>query len=210
MNGANGAWSKHDVWTPEIREKRKQTCQERYGVDAAIKIPGIAEKGIKASHSEEAREKRKKTFYERFGGPSPLFSDEVKSKAHWGYYFEDIHFDSSYELAYYIWLRDNEKSFIYHPDIHFDYKDEFGKQHEYCPDFLIEGKFYEIKGSQFFNEKDEPYNKYLKSFWWEKYNALKENGVTILREKDLKEPLEYCHKKYGKKYLKSFKRKKDA
>ncbi|MDR2436604.1 MAG: hypothetical protein LBD17_00815 [Endomicrobium sp.] len=123
----------------------------------------------------------------------------------WGYEYNSIHFDNSYELAYYIWLTDNERSFIYHPQASFEYVDENGVSHEYFPDFLVEGKFYEICCSQLFNESGEPYNHYLKSFWWEKYNKMKEQDIIILREADVKPALEYCKKKYGKRYFKSFK-----
>ena len=75
----------------------------------------------------------------------------------------------------------------------------------YFPDFLVNGNFYEIKGGQFFNEAGEPYNPYSKSYWWEKYNAMVEAGVHILREKDIKEYLTYVKDTYGENYLKSFK-----
>jgi len=98
-----------------------------------------------------------------------------------------------------------KKEFIYHPNFSFEYIDENNISHEYYPDFLIEGKFYEIKGGQFFNKDNEPYNFYLKQYWWGKYNKMKEEGIIILRDFDIKPALEYCKKQYGKDYLKSFK-----
>ncbi len=123
-----------------------------------------------------------------------------------GYEFEGIHFDSSWELAYYIWLRDNGKGFIYHPPFYLTYLDDEETQHQYQPDFLVEGRFVEIKGDRFFNEKGEPYNHYEKAFWWNKYNALLEHKVEILKFEEVKQYLRYVKEKYGKDYLRSFKR----
>lgn len=123
-----------------------------------------------------------------------------------GYLFEGVHFDSSWELAYYIWLRDNGKSFIYHPDTPLEYWDSEGVLRNYYPDFLIEGEFVEIKGDHFFNEKGEPYNHYEKKFWWGKYNTLLREGIRIMRFREIKRYLKYVKEIYGKDYLKSFKR----
>lgn len=119
-----------------------------------------------------------------------------------GFYYNKIYFDSSWKLAYYIWLTDNKKKFIYKPDMPLTYKDASGVDREYYPDFLVEGHFVEIKGDQFFNEKDEPYNLYKKEFWWEKYNALIKNNVYILREKEAFTYVKYVNERYGKDFLK--------
>jgi len=166
--------------SPEIMEKTKETLQNKYGVNHPMKSNIVKNKIIEA--------------YGQIG--------RVK-----GYTYNDIHFDSSWELAMYIWLTDNKKSFMYHPNFPFTYIGDDNLEHEGYPDFLIEGKFYEIKGSQFFNESHEPYNKYNGKFWWGKYEALKKNNITILEQNDIKPYLEYIKTTYGKHYLKSFKKK---
>ena len=122
-----------------------------------------------------------------------------------GYFYDNKHFDSSWELAYYIWLKDNNIEFLYHPPFYLDYVDDNNENHKYQPDFLINGKFYDIKGNQFFNEKNEPYNHYEKSYWWNKYKAMIDNDIIILREDYIRQYLVYVKEKYGKNYLKSFK-----
>lgn len=122
-----------------------------------------------------------------------------------GYSYNNIYFDSSWKLAFYIWLKENNKQFIYQPEFFIDYIDDNGINRRYSPDFLVEGKFYEIKGSQFFNEKNEPYNHYTKSFWWNKYNCLIKNNIYIMKEDEVLVYVRYVNKKYGNKYLKSFK-----
>ena len=133
---------------------------------------------------------------------SGAFESQKRVKA---YRYKDINFDSSYELAFYIYLEDHHKDFLYQPDLPLKYIGNDSKEHNYFPDFLVNGNFYEIKGGQFFNEAGEPYNPYSKSYWWEKYNAMVEAGVHILREKDIKEYLTYVKDTYGENYLKSFK-----
>lgn len=135
----------------------------------------------------------------------PVCSPDVNDSKK-GYQYNGIHFDSSWELAYYIWLSDNGKAFIYHPPFYLEYTDDTAMCRQYQPDFLVEGKFIEIKGDQFFNEKGEPYNHYEKAFWWNKYNALLANGVEILRFEKIREYLRYIKKRYGKRYLQSFKK----
>lgn len=138
------------------------------------------------------------TLYNNTGHTVPIYK---------GYHYDDRNFDSSYELAYYIWLKDHKRQFIYHPAMPITYVGSDGEEHIYLPDFLVEGKFYEIKGNQFFNEKGEPYDPYRKQFWWEKYNALKEKGIILLRDSDLKEVFEYINNTYGNKFLKECKQK---
>ena len=174
----------------EILSKRKESNLERFGVEYA-------------SQNELIKQKVKETYIERTGYDHPMHNPEV-IHSNKGYLFENIHFDSSWELAYYIWLKDNKKEFIYHPKLYMDYIDEDGINRIYQPDFLVEGTFYEIKGDQFFNEKGEPYNKYTKKFWWNKYNALKENKVKIIYLDDIKFYLRYIKDHYGKNYLKQF------
>ena len=176
--------------TEEAEAKRRATTKAIYGVEYA-------------SQNEAIKQKVKETYMSNTGYDHPQHNPEI-IHSNKGYIFEDIHFDSSWELAYFIWLRDNHKEFIYHPDLYMDYIDEEGEQRTYQPDFLVEGTFYEIKGDQFFNDKMEPYNRYTKSFWWNKYNALIENNVVIIKIDEAKKYLKYIKDNYGKNYLKQF------
>lgn len=79
--------------------------------------------------------------------------------------------------------------------------------HKYFPDFLINDKIYEIKGDQFFNENNELIDPYNNKVLIEKFECMMQNNVIILRETDLSPILKYINEKYGKNYLKQFKRK---
>lgn len=187
----------------EAEEKRKRTSLNNHGVVHHMK-------------NKEIAKKLKTTYREKTGYDNPMYDPSVKEKiietygkigSVSGYLYNDIHFDSSWELAYYIWLVDNKKQFIYHPSFNIEYLGSDEKMHIYCPDFLVEGKFYEIKGTQFFNEKGEPYNFYTKQYWYEKYDLIKKNNIIILKKEDINFYLKYVSNTYGKDYLKQFKKK---
>ena len=220
----NDAYSKNK---DNIIEKRKKTNKSLYDFEWASQNTEITKKGIETqrqrnngycgfenkefqkkceilANTEESKNKKKETYIKRTGYDHVKHNPNVESSKK-GYFYDNKHFDSSWELAYYIWLNDNKIEFLYHPPFYLDYKDDDNKSHKYQPDFLINGKFYEIKGNQFFNEKGEPYNCYEKSFWWNKYKALTENNIIILRESYMRQYLVYVKEKYGKNYLKSFK-----
>jgi len=185
----------------KARETRKANALERYGVDHHMKNPEFLKKFEDAA-------------FEKTGYRNPMHNPETIQKvidkygrigSVKGYIYHDIHFDSSWELAFYIWLTDNKKQFIFHPSTPLEYIGDDDKMHLYYPDFLVEGQFYELKGSQFFNESNEPFNMYTQKFWWGKYRALQENKVVILRQENIKEYLEYVKNTYGVGYLKQFK-----
>ena len=62
---------------------------------------------------------------------------------------DGIIFDSSWELAYYIYLRDFGIPFEYHPNIEIPYKidEDDTKFKIYHPDFKVYDKLVEIKGT---------------------------------------------------------------
>jgi len=187
--------------TPEARANRINNSIKKHGATHHMKSPEFL---------KEYQEK----YEARTGYDNPMHNPEIVQKvidlygrvgAVKGYWYQDKHFDSSWELALYIWLVDNKKQFIYHPTLSLEYEGDDGKTHLYYPDFLIEGKFYEIKGSQFFNEAWEPFNMYTQKFWWGKLKALEAYNVVILRKEDMKMYLEYVTDTYGQGYLKQFK-----
>lgn len=67
------------------------------------------------------------------------------------YAYDNKKFDSSWELCYYIWLKDHDISFTYPCKDTIAYECD-GKQHLYFPDFIVEGRYVEIKGKQFLDE----------------------------------------------------------
>lgn len=173
----------HYMQLKEIKEKQKLSIRKHYGVDYPLQ-------------NEEIKNKVLMTNIKRYGGASPLCSHEIRSKARAKYFYDNLFFDSGAELAYYLWLKDNNVEFEYHPKP-ISYVDCDGVKRKYFPDFLVEGKLVELKGD----------------LWWE--NASKEKKETIekctskiLFKKDYKQYLEYVREKYGKDFLKEHKKKK--
>lgn len=115
-------------------------------------------------------------------------------------------FDSSWEIAYFIWLKDKNISFEYRPNIRFKYivKNE---EHYYYPDFLVNNKIIEIKGDQFLDENTMicPWDETKNEIYAAKYKCMIDNNVIILRSDDIKPILNYIKEKYGCDYLKQFK-----
>ena len=69
-------------------------------------------------------------------------------------YLDGKEFDSKWELAYYLYERDVNNADIVREPVKIKYKDASGKPHSYSPDFSINGKLVEIKGPQFYKDKN--------------------------------------------------------
>lgn len=204
-----------------VKDKCKQTLLEKYGVEHN-------------SQMQEYKEQVKKTCLERYGKENYFQTDAFKEKSkqvnlgRYGveyfaqsvlatkyhrntYLYDNLTFDSSWELAYYIYCVDFQIPIEAHPcSIPYSVGD---KVHYYQPDFLINNSdLIEIKGEQFFNEKNELINPYdnskettQKNF--AKQKCMQENNVKILRKIDLKTIFDYIDEHYGKDYLKRFSKK---
>lgn len=181
---------------PEYQEYYEQLCKERYGVK-------------RYCQTEEFKEKTKQTCLEKYGNETFCGSMYAVTARKSKYKYNDIFFDSSWELNYYIWLIDNNVNFKYHPDISFKY--ECNNQiHYYYPDFLINDEFVEIKGDQFFDKNGNFINPYNKNpdivvRYKAKYQCMLANNIKILKYSDLKEIIKENKTKYGKTYIRQFK-----
>lgn len=124
---------------------------------------------------------------------------------------DNNYFDSSWEVAYYIWLKDNNIKFEYHTKM-FEYKDENEKTHTYELDFVVDNngkqEYIEIKRPQFFNNKGELCNifgkKQNEDLSKAKFKCMKENNVKILSKHEIAPILDYINKHYGKQYIRNF------
>lgn len=164
----------------EIKEKKEQTSIEKYGVKNSFLIKD--ENGI---------EKRIKTYLKLYGYDHPTM---VKYK------YNELYFDSSWELAYYIWLKDHNVKFEYHPQPIPYYWSGDKKTHNYYPDFKLNNKDYvEIKRPDLYEN--------MKNTIGSKENAKfnKMIGLNVKIYTDCKFFLTYIEKHYGINYLKQFK-----
>ena len=94
-------------------------------------------------------------------------------------WYDNIWMMSTYELAYYIYIRDLGENIIRCTDrFMYKYLNEF---HYYTPDFIVNNNYIEIKGYE--TEKD-----------FAKYEAV--NNLIVLRYDEIKPMIEYVKQKY--------------
>lgn len=173
---------KHAAQSPDVRAKMAATTMERYGVEHY-------------SSTDECKEKVRSTLEKKYN----------VSNAHFLYKkveLDGISFDSSWELAFYLYHRDNgfnikrcERSFEY------VYENE---THKYFPDFDVNGVLYEIKGNQFFNEDGTmrcPFDESKSPFFEAKHQCGLKNGVHFISKEEIKTYLDFAKCNYGKTYL---------
>ena len=146
-------------------EKIKQTCQERYGVNN----PAQTEKSKQKFH-----ETLLKKDNHRFG-----------ELGNYAIYYNNEKFDSKSELLFYYWCIENKYDIIKNPQpIEYLINDT---KHLYYPDFIVNGKYVEIKGDHLIDAEG-----YLLNFTnghrlIEKTQCLKDNNVKIILHQEVLE-----------------------
>lgn len=218
-----------------IKEKIKETNLKKYGVSNAAKNEEIKKKieftnrknhgGFWNNQLESDKEKRALTYkVNREKG-----KHKIRQSRGSLYTYNSIDFDSSAELAFYIYKSDLGCEISREP-IALEYYVE-GKPHLYYPDFKIGETLYEIKGSFGINYKGEftlpiwSFKKILREepdsfkamkriikedkLYKEKHKIALENNVVILKSDDeeLNNCMRYCENKYNdKKWYIQFKK----
>jgi len=200
--------TKWDEWTPEdinaITEKRKVTCKEIYGVEFAQQSTIVKEHYKENSlknwgfespqQSPVLRKKIENSFLEKYGTKHPNFKFKYQNQL----------FDSSWELAVWVWAKDNGKEIEREP-VGLTYTFN-GIEHTYFPDFRLGGKLIEIKGPQFFKDGKmiNPYDHTQDELFEAKHQCGLQNGVEFW-DKDKMDPiLNYIEEKYTKDFLNLF------
>lgn len=197
-------------------EHQQQTVLEKYGVTNYMQ-------------SEEGQRKYEKTSLEKYGTRRPTesvllrkqISDKWKSFSKekmlsirkiqaQKYSYENITFDSSIELAFYIYCKDFKLN-IKRCEVVFEYNYN-NQKHLYIPDFEVNGQLIEIKGNQFLKEDDtwcNPFDRSQDELYEAKHQCALKNNVKILYTKDYQKYLDYIEETYGKNYLNQFRNKKE-
>ena len=106
-----------------------------------------------------------------------------------------VYFDSSWEIYVYKYCLNNDISFEYQPCITFDYEYD-GVIRKYYPDFLINGKLYEVKGNHFFKDGKmiNPYNRSEDELYEAKHQCMIDNNVVILTKYEINHLDEFIKK----------------
>ena len=193
---------------PEVKEKTQETNLKKYGNKCTLQAPKIKEKAIQSNldrygaenifGSEYGKEKIKETNLQKFGVENPQQNREIQKKTLSHYKYNNLNFDSSWELAVYIYCIDNNISISRLP-ASFAYYDKNNKKHYYFPDFLIESTLIEIKGPQYLDKDGQLKDK-------DKRKCMGDNNVVMWTEEKIQPYVNYCINKFNdKKWYKQFK-----
>lgn len=175
-----------------IREKTQQTNIKKFGTKAP-------------AQNKQVLEKMKQTCFKNNNVLYPAQNKEIRLKQAKNrvtkYYYKDISFDSSWELAFFVYYDDLKVNIIREP---YPLKYEInGETHLYFPDFLIDNKLYEIK-SDFLIKDGKLIDAFgTKNILIEKTKCMIDNDVTVLTGKDILPYINYVNEKYGKTFLRS-------
>lgn len=214
----------------ETKQRLKETCMKKYGVDNTAKAECV--KAVYRKHMEEkygkgiinsfqAREvieKLEKTKIKKYG--SRTYNNRIKAEEtcieKYGVrctsQVPEIRKKQQYRYTYNNISFDSQPEialYIYLTDynIKFEYQPnikfeyEFkNKKHFYYPDFKIENEIWEIKGDHLYEAM-----KIENTIDNAKYQCMIRNNVKILRYNDYKKYLDYIKEKYGTDYLTQFK-----
>lgn len=172
-------------------EKTSQTKLERYG-----------------SSTYNNRDQARETCLEKYGSAQGYM--KVR------YLYNDLIFDSSWELVYYMWLSDSNVDFVYKPSpLVFA-----SGQRRYYPDFLVEGEYVEIKANTSVDRstgqlKLHPRQKRTDAALErlsEKQACLDMHNVKVLLRgsPELDQAFEYVKNAYGLTYIKSLRERRDS
>ena len=220
----------------EVRQKTQRTCLEKYGVANCFQSQDVIHRcqqtklrnyGNKhfvnpeksratrklhalqdADYKKNIVLKRQRTCIERFGTKNIGQLEEFRKRAKKKYRYDNLQFDSIPEIAYYIWLKDNNIDFTYQPTS-FEFVFE-GKKHKYFPDFIVEGQLVELKGDQFLKEDGTwrcPWDPQQDSLYEAKHQAAIQHGAKIMYSADYMIYVKYTQDKYNKRFFKQFRNK---
>lgn len=212
----------------EMQTRARNTCLERYGAEYYMQsdqfqdhLPIMAEKqrattlerygAAYYSQSDTYRERlpelsehRKATCRERYGVDN-VSQTETFARARSGrYYYDGEYFDSSWELALWIYGRDHQESIIRSPcSLPYVFN---GETHYYLPDFRYRDILIEIKGPQFFEDDKMicPFDRALDDWFEAKYQCMLQNGVQIWGKQEIMFALSYVREQYGRDYLQKY------
>lgn len=153
--------------------------------------------------ADSIKSKIQSTNLKKYGCISPLGNDEIKTKKRntflqkYGYdhppqkgvYLkDDIKFDSSWEIIFYEYMKIIENKRVSRNTTEYFTYIYNNEPHKYYPDFKIDDKFYEVKGSQFIKSDGNltnPFDKDLADLFLAKGKCLKDNNVILISKNEI-------------------------
>ena len=200
MNRYGSLFTQSDYYkssvVPKMLENMKHTCLKKYGCDSVLKSSGV-------------KNKIKKTNRKKYGADYYTQTVEYHKKACHKYFYQGESFDSTWELALWIYAKDHNEEIQRCPCcFSYVYK---GKQYKYFPDFLYRGDIVEVKGNQLLDKDHnlvEIYSGKADKKLQAKQRCMEENNVHVWDYEKIKFALDYVKANYGANYLKKYKKQK--
>lgn len=155
---------------------------------------------------EDMVEKIRQTCQTKYGVDSYFQTKQSQHDRGCKYIYKNERFDSSWELAFWIYAEDFQLDVKHEPcDLVYLVNN---REHHYFPDFLYNGQLIDIKGDHLINDSGNLAAVYQTAKYKDvaKQQCMNNNNVIIWKYEDIKPFLKYVQEKYGKDYLKSFKK----
>lgn len=207
---------KYSAQVPGALQKRIETTREKYGVDCITQsehfkdkssVTNLTKYGVEhALQSDALKSKARQTCIQKYGVPSFSQTEIFQMKRYHRYAFNNEYFDSSWELAFYVYHVRMSHHIVREPK-HFKYVFD-NKERLYFPDFEVEGNYYEIKGDQFFKEDGSmcnPFDHSLDMLFEAKHLCGINNNVIFLRGSDMRLYIDFMKAEFGRNWKSKFK-----
>lgn len=200
--------TEYSFQSDEVRAKAKSTIIKKYGVLHPMQNDEIKNKAMLKNRENRkiAIEKARQTCLDKYGVIHPMQDQNVQNSTKKKFTYKGFNFDSSWELAFFIFNEDSHRN-IKRCSKSFNYYFN-NKKHTYTPDFEIDGKLYEIKGLQFFENKNpngkmiNPYDRSQDALFEAKYQCALKNNVIFIT--DCEFYIRYVNDNYTKDFLNLF------
>ena len=198
----------------EVQDKIRKTNLEKYGVENVFQADWAKDKLMQTcldrygnkyyTKTSDYRQKTTQTCQTKYGTNLYAQSLDYAKTCHKKYKYNDILFDSSWELALWIYAIDHNEEIERVPmQLTFSFA---GAEHYCLPDFRYKGQLIELKGEQFIKNGKFicPYDTSKNELFEAKQKCLIENSVQIWTKPKIKFALDYVKNTYGKNFLQQF------
>lgn len=201
-----------------IKDRKSQTCFEHFGVPWHLQADSVKDQIDKTNrlrngdlYKEKRINKTKATIKKKYGVSNISQAKGIQSKKSFRFWFQNIRFDSSYELCFFLYHIENNIPIERCSD-QFPYYDSNNTEHWYHPDFKVNGEFVEVKGEHLLDKQgnltSEIYSssKESKDINFHKQKCMEKVGSRLISSEEIQKCFNFIYEKYGKKYINSFKK----
>ena len=191
--------TKYYIQTKKGRLQYEKTMEKKYGKKHALQVKEFNDKFKDTVHDKYSnKEEMNKINEKRRKTTNQLYNVDNVGLLNHHYRYDDIGFDSSWELCFYVYHKDKCHKIEREPT-RFEYF-ENKKLKVYIPDFKVNNIYYEIKGDHYIEFYKNGKIKTLKNNK-EKYKCMKKHNVRLIWSKQIEKYLKYVYNVYGKNFI---------